>query len=123
MNTPHTFADALIVLALVLAFVVWAVLRHRDRTRRLDMVHQERLAAMEKGIPTPEWPSEPLKAPADPRRLLVHGVTWIAFGLGGMIALRMTDLEIEGTQLWPLPLPLLLLGVGLVLVYGLVRAR
>jgi hypothetical protein len=123
MSTPHTLADAVIVLALVGAFVVWVLLRHKDRRRRLDMVHQERLAAMEKGIPIPEWPSDPPKAPADPRLMLVHGVTWIAFGLGGMIALRMTALQVNGTLLWPLPLPLLLLGVGLVLIYGLVRTR
>lgn len=123
MNTLHTLSDALIVLALIGAFVVWAILRHKERRRRLDMVHQERLAAMEKGIPVPEWPSDPPKAPADPRGMLVHGVAWIAFGLGGMIALRMTALQINGTPLWPLPLPLFLLGVGLMLIYSLVRAR
>lgn len=123
MNTPHTLADALIVFALVGAFVVWALLRHKERNRRLDLIHQERLAAMEKGIPVPEWPSDPPKRPADPRAMLVHGITWIAFGLGGMIALRVAGLQINGTPLWPLQLPLFLLGVGLVIVYGLVRPR
>jgi len=120
MNTPHTLADAVIVLALAGAFVAWLFLRHRERQRRLDIVHQERLAAMDKGIPLPELPMDAPKAPADPRLILVHGIAWTTLGLGSMIALWITAVQFSGTMVWPLPLPLFLLGVGLILFYGLV---
>jgi Domain of unknown function (DUF6249) len=124
MNTPNTLPDALIVIALAGAFVAWIYLRHRERQRRLEVVHQERLVAIDKGIPLPEWPSEPLKAPADPRAIVIHGLAWVALGLGSMVALWMSALQVGGTVLWPLPLPLFLLGVGLILYYVLVaRSR
>jgi len=123
MNTTHSFPDALIVLALVGAFVGWLYFRNKERQRRMEIVHQERLVAMEKGFPLPELPSEPAKAPEDPRDMLIHGVAWAAMGLGGMLALRLTGMNINGTPVWPLPLPLLLLGVGLMLVQALAGHR
>lgn len=123
MNATHSLADALIVLALAGAFVAWLVLRHRERGRRLDLMHRERLAAMERGLPMPEWPTDPPKAPADPRLMLVHAVAWMAFGLGGMAALGMMGLRVNGVLAWPLPLPLFLLGAGLALFYVLARPR
>lgn len=117
MNPTHSFADALIVLILAGALVAWLYFRHRERQRRVEIVHQERLAAMEKGIPLPELPAEPTKAPEDPREMLIHGVAWVAMGLGGVLAMSLTGMAIDGTPLWPLALPLLLLGIGLILVY------
>mgnify|MGYP006277541443 CR=1 FL=1 len=120
MNHTYSLADALIVLAVCGTFVAWMYLRHKAAQRRVEIVHRERLAAMEKGIPLPELPSDPPKAPADPRQLLVHGAVWIAFGLGSMIALAATGMQMNGMMLWPLPMPLLLLGIGLILTYALV---
>ncbi|MBM3749860.1 MAG: hypothetical protein FJW21_01585 [Acidimicrobiia bacterium] len=113
MNTTHSFPDALIVLALVGALVAWWYFRSRERERRMQIIHQERLIAMEKGFPLPELPLEPVKAPEDPRELLIHGVAWVAMGLGGMLAMGLTGMNFDGTPLWPLPMPLLLFGVGL----------
>lgn len=123
MTTTNSFPDALIVLALAGALVAWLYFRNKERQRRMDIVHQERLIAMEKGFPLPELPSEPTKAPDDPREMLVHGVAWVAMGLGGMLALGLTGMTVNGTPLWPLPMPLLLLGVGLMLVYVLGSRR
>ena len=123
MNTPPTFAEALIVVALVAAFVAWIFLRHKERQRRMEIVHQERLIAMDKGIPLPELPGEPVKPAADPRKILIHGIAWVAMGLGGILALRLTAMQVNGIALWPLPLPLFLLGVGLVLFYVLGNPR
>lgn len=120
MNTPNSLADALIFIALAGVFLGWLYLRHRERARRMEIVHQERLAAMDKGIPLPELPAEPTKQPPDPRMIVVHGVAWVAMGLGGALALRLTSMNIDGTPLWPLPIPLLLLGIGLILFYVLV---
>jgi len=123
MNTPNTFPDALIVIALVGAFVAWLYLRHKERQRRMDIVHQERLIAMDKGIPLPELPGELVKPPADPKEMLMHGIAWVVMGLGGILALRLTAMQVNGMALWPLPLPLFLLGVGLILFYVLANHR
>ena len=123
MNTTNSFPDALIVLALVGALVAWLYFRNKERQRRMDIVHQERLVAMERGFPLPELPSEPTKPPGDPGQMLIHGVAWVAMGLGGMLALGLTAMNINGTPIWPLPLPLLLLGVGLIVVHVLVGRR
>jgi hypothetical protein len=120
----HTLGDALIVAALAAAFVAYLYFRHKERRRRLEIVHQERIAAMEKGIPLPELPLHQPKVPRppDPRAPLLHGIVWTALGFGGMAALFLTERIMPG--LWPLPLPLLFLGIGLILYYGLVnRAR
>lgn len=123
MNSTPSFPEALIVLSLVGGFVAWLHFRSKERRQRVEIVHKERLVAMDKGIPLPELPSEPMKAPADPTDLLVQGVAWVAMGLGGVLALRFTAMQINGTPLWPLALPLLLLGVGLILVHVLAGRR
>jgi hypothetical protein len=55
----HSIGDALIVAALAAAFIGFYYFRHRERQRRLETVHQERMAAMDKGIPLPELPIDP----------------------------------------------------------------
>lgn len=117
----HTFGDGIIVVALAAAFVAYLYFKHIERQRRLEIVHQERLAAMEKGIPLPELPLDPPRIP-DPRAPLLHGIVWSALGIGGMLALRFGPLP-NAPMLWPLPLPLALLGIGLMLYYALASDR
>ena len=50
----HSIGDGLIVLAIAFGLVAWLYLRSRERQKRMEAVHQERLAAMDKGIPLPE---------------------------------------------------------------------
>ena len=48
---------------------------------------------MDKGIPLPELPFDPPKtppAPPNPRAVLLHGIVWTAFGLGGVATLLVT---------------------------------
>jgi len=123
MNTTHSFPEALIVLALVGGFVAWLYFRHQERQRRIDIVHQERLIAMEKGFPLPELPSESVKPPTDHSGMLVQGVAWTALGLGGVVSLLLTGMTVGDTPIWPLALPLPMLGVGLILVYLFVGRR
>jgi hypothetical protein len=121
----HTLGDGIIVAALAAAFTAYLYFRHLERQRRLDVVHQERLAAMEKGIPLPEFPLDPprvAKAP-DPRAPLMHGIAWSALGGGGVMALRLIGPQPNAPVLWPLPLPLLFLGIGLILYYALASDR
>jgi hypothetical protein len=124
----HTVADAYIVASLAAALVAYLLFQHIERKRRLEIIHQERLAAMEKGIPLPELPLDPLKVPKapDPRAVLIHGIVWTALGGGAMLALRLmgsTGPWPNAHVMWPLPLPLLLLGVGLMLYYALASQR
>lgn len=118
----HSLGDGIIVLALAGVVIAYWYFRHVEGRRRLEVIHQERLAAMEKGIPLPELP--PLEPPAasraqDPRVLLLHGLVWLALGLGGTIAVYLVDAQWNGRALWPLPLPTVFLGLGLVLYYAL----
>ena len=119
----HTFGDGIIVAALAGAFVAYLYFRHVERQRRLEVVHQERLAAMEKGIPLPELPLDPPRVPKppDPRAPLIHGLVWTALGGGAMVALLL--MGPNARALWPLPLPLALLGLGLMLYYALASER
>ena len=120
----HSIGDGIIVVALAAAVVAYLYFKHRERERRFDIIHQERLAAMEKGVPLPELPLDPLPGrPGDPHAPLMHGVVWAAFGFGSMLALHLTGSNVGGVALWPAPLPLALLGVGLMLYYALTVER
>jgi hypothetical protein len=120
----HTVGDGLIVAAVAAVVIAYFYFRHIERRRRLEIAHQERLAAMDKGIPLPELPLDPprIPKPRDPRAVLVHGIVWSALGAGAMIALRLFPGS-NVTVLWPLPLPMVLLGIGLMLYYVLVTDR
>ena len=120
----HTLGDAYIVIAIAAALVAWRFFRHVEHQRRLEVIHLERLAAMDKGIPLPELPLDPpaRRAP-DPHAPLIHGIAWTALGFGGVVALLIVGPLPSGQQVWPLPLPLFFLGVGLVLYYALVSRR
>jgi hypothetical protein len=121
----HSFGDGIIVVAVAAAFLGYFYMRHAERQRRLEIVHQERLAAMEKGIPLPELPLDPEKVvkPPDPHGALVHGIVWTALGFGSMIAFLLTGTLGNLPPLWPFPLPFALLGVGLMLYYFLAAER
>ncbi len=123
----HSLGDGIIVASLALAVVAYLYFRHVERQRRLEVVHQERLAAMDKGIPLPELPLDPPRVPkpADPRAPLLHGLVWLALGGGALLALMLSGLSLGagGAALWPLTLPLVALGLGLILYYALASDR
>lgn len=121
----HSAGDAIIVAAIAAAIVAYLYFKHVERRRRLEIIHQERLAAMEKGIPLPELPIDPPKVPrpTDPREILIHGIAWSALGGGAMLALRLIEPWPNGQVIWPLPLPLALLGIGFLLYYALTSDR
>jgi hypothetical protein len=104
----------------VLAVMAWLIsyeyLKRRGWERRMEFVHAERLAAMEKGIPLPELPIDPPLAPRDPRVPLIVGVVLTTFGGGTMITLALLAV---GKNYWAGPLPVTLVGVGLMLYYFL----
>jgi len=63
------------------ALIVWIVVAHRRRMREVDCRHQERMAAIEKGL---ELPPDAVPQPAQmpPRsRYLLRGLIWFGIGL------------------------------------------
>lgn len=112
----HSIGDGIIVVALATAYLGYIYLKFRERQRRLEILHEERLAAMEKGIPLPELPLEPAfiktEQPPDRHVPLMIGIVLLCFGIGTMIALW----TMEGSRaFWAAPLPVAFIGGGLVL--------
>jgi len=69
-------------------------LGYRKRKELLDHFHQERMAAIEKGIECPPWPDKLLadeNTPPSPRRHLLKGLVWLFIGLAAMVAIYVED--------------------------------
>jgi hypothetical protein len=97
-------------------------LRNRSRDRRLEMMHKERMAAMERGIPLPELPDLDVYSrrsrERNPDSGLKGGILCAAVGLGAMLAFYLSaDPDLH--EVWSLPLPLVFVGLGLVLYHFL----
>ena len=120
----YSVGDGIAVAALAAAFYGYFYLKFRERQRRLDIIHQERLTAMDKGIPLPELPIDPLRLekPPDPHVPLILGIILLAFGAGTMLALAVAFNDAKH-MLWPLPLPIALMGLGLMIYYFLAGNR
>jgi hypothetical protein len=81
-------------------------LRNRSRDRRLEMMHKERMAAMEKGILLPELPDLDVYSrrsrERDPDSALKGGILCAAVGLGAMLAFYLSaDPDLH--EVWSLP--------------------
>lgn len=121
----HSIGDGIIVVALAAIAIAYLYFKHRERLRRLEVIHQERVAAMDKDIPLPELPIDPPRVPkaSDPRDTLIHGLVWTTLGVGAMATLSLVGPIGDLPVLWPFPLPLALLGVGLILYYKLASSQ
>jgi hypothetical protein len=113
-----------IVIIIAVAAVVHLVMSHQRERRKLEIIHQERLVAIEKGVPLPELPLEPPSAatghPSWDTGPLFIGVTLGTLGLGTMAAFMLTR---DLSDYMFLPLPFVFMGVGLSLYYFLTRRR
>ncbi len=114
----HSIGDGIIVAALTVGLVGFLLLKYLERRQRLDILHAERLAAMDKGIPLPELPIQPPSTravrPPNPHVPLILGILLVAFGAGSMIALAMVD-SLRAS--WPIPMPVTFMGGGLIIYY------
>ncbi len=122
----HSIGDGIIVLAVAAAFVAYRYMKHRERQRRLELIHQERLVAIDKGVPLPEIPVEPVHAESsDWNRPFpaLPGILLTAFGGGSMLALSLLPPENDAQGFWSMPLPLALLGLGMLLYTFLTTDR
>jgi hypothetical protein len=117
-----SIGDGMVMLALAGGIVGYFYLKQQARRQRTEIIHQERMAAMEKGIPLPEFPLEAERERRQPNSdiLPLMGTVFLALSLGTMIVLYRT-LEAEVHGFWVSPLPLAFLGVGLLAVHALKR--
>jgi hypothetical protein len=119
----YTVGDGSVVLAVAAGIVGYIYVKHESRRKRLEIIHQERLVAMEKGIPLPEFPLEPARDPnvSDPTNVIpILGTVLLSLSLGTMIMLYLT-LQAAEHGLWIAPLPFAFLGVGLLAFHFLKR--
>ncbi len=124
--------EVALALAVILAFI-WGrqYLKLRKRHLEREMLHRERLLAMEKGIPLPEFPTlaeEPSGSLLDylsgsiaiPKLALGCGLILI-FGGAGMVAAFLIVPDSELHKVWSVGLIPGFIGVGFVLYYLFIR--
>jgi hypothetical protein len=109
-----SIGDGMVALALAGGIVGYLYIKHQTRQKKLEVIHQERMAAMDKGIPLPEFPLEPAQErQPDPTVLPILGTVLLTLSLGTMIVLFLT-LDAESHAFWISPLPFAFLGAGLI---------
>jgi hypothetical protein len=109
----YTVGDGLVVLALAAGVVGYVYVKQQSHRKRLEIIHQERLVAIEKGIPLPEFPLEPQNPRVSDQTVLpILGTVLFSLSVGTMIVLYRT-LEAAEHEFWVSPLPFAFLGVGL----------
>ena len=111
----YTIGDGIVTFALAGSIIGYLYMKHQSRQKRIEIIHQERMAAMEKGIPLPELPLEPARErrPPDPTVLPILGTVLLSLSVGTMIVLALI-LEASSHGFWVAPLPFTFLGVGLI---------
>lgn len=110
----YTMGDGTVTIALVAGIVGYLYIKHQDRQKRIEIIHQERMAAMEKGIPLPEFPLETKRdTRGDALVLPILGIFLSTLSIGAMIVLYRT-LDSGDHSFWITPLPFTFLGVGLI---------
>jgi hypothetical protein len=109
--------------AFVLVGFFWfSVIRAQIRAR--ELLHAERLMALEKGLPPPTEPpngggkpeNDGKKAPAHPLKM---GIFWSFLGLGIILSMRIAD---PGSSRWAWGIIVLAMGLA-DLVYWFVRGK
>ena len=108
-----TIGDGMVALALAAGIVGYLYVIHRSRQKKLEIIHQERMAAMEKGIPLPEFPLEPGERRSDPTVLPILGIVLLTLSVGTMIVLGWVHTP-GPPGFWMVPLPFAFLGAGLI---------
>lgn len=125
------------VFGFVAVFLIAWHLRSKRRLEKLKIIHEERMKAMEKGIPLPEFPElaeDETRAvigralatniearPWNPRWPLGAGALLVMAGIGTSVVLRLSEWEFHN-ELWAFGLIGVFLGIGMFLYYALTRS-
>lgn len=109
----YTIGDGMVALALAGGIVGCFYIARQSRHQRLELLHQERMTAMEKGIPLIEFPLDPPeRRRLDTPVLPILGTVLATLSAGAMIVLYL-NLDPQAHLMWVAPLPFAFLGVGL----------
>jgi hypothetical protein len=129
-DLSQQFVGLVWVFGWVAFFLILRWMSIRRQQWKLELIHRERLAAMEKGIPMPELPdydgpARPgffARITVNPRWPLGLGALFLTTGPGVSLALWLSG-DPYHNQVWPMGLIGIFVGVGLFLYYGLTRPR
>ena len=131
---PYEIWWALVILVWILGSIGFAVLRAylvgRQRLRLRELVHAERMAALERGVAPIELPDlateiaalEPSSGRTFRRPVRAGGILLVTAGLGVCSAFFLSN-ESNLTDTWSLGLIGVLLGIGLLLTDQLSSTR
>lgn len=130
----HWIAITLLILGLFAATILRRHLRQAKRLRLREILHQERMTAMERGLPVPDADTAKIDslladgdgADGNPERMSGASVHWVrltalalgltcVFGGAGMMPGFYYVNDPEASGMWPLGLIPVLIGVGLLL--------
>ena len=110
-----SIGDGIAVVGLAAGFVGYLYIKHQSLQKKTEIIHHERMAAMDKGIPLPEFPLEPTKqiSTSDEYVIPILGLVLLTLSLGTMIVLAL-NLSAADHSMWICPLPFAFLGAGFV---------
>ena len=124
-------ADSISILwPLFLFFGCWGLIlvgrniKAKTRLKENEMIHRERIEAMQKGLPVPPYPELPSVEPStravDWVRMisLVLGLLFLFTGIGMCAAFL---IEPDWREVWPMGLVPAMAGIGFLLFYNLSR--
>ena len=126
--------EAALAFAAILAFV-WGMkyVHTRKRQEERQMIHRERILAMEKGIPLPEFPIQEDDSARSalleisnasrsllPKLTLGCGLIVFFLGTGVLVALKMHP-DSEMSSMWTMSFIPIFVGVGFLLYHVLLR--
>lgn len=122
-----TFGALWIFGCMAVLIIIWHF-RSKQRIERLNLIHQERMKAMEKGIPLPEFPQLDEEArqfampsvKVNPKWPLGLGALCIMTGLGVTVAFLLSN-DPELAKMWSLGFIGVFFGIGLAGYYVLTR--
>jgi Flp pilus assembly protein TadB len=85
-------AIPIVAIIMTFAMLITAIITENKRKREmLNLYHQERMAAIEKGVELPPLPADAFfderSTASSPRRVLLKGLIWLFLGIGLAIAL------------------------------------
>ena len=110
-----SIGDGIAVVGLAAGFVGYLYIKQQGLLKKTEIIHQERMAAMDKGIPLPEFLLEPTKQirSSDEYVIPILGLVLLTLSLGTMIVLAL-NLSAADHSMWICPLPFAFLGAGFV---------
>jgi hypothetical protein len=87
----YTLGDGIVAGSLAAALVAHLYFRYAERQRRLEIAHEERLVAMQRGLPVAEHGRVQAKAqtPLDSRAPLLHAIVWAMLTGGAMLTMAL----------------------------------